>query len=283
MLPNFSCILIIELFELKTVQTLHFTLVLWTTSHDLTACSLETSALRCMCMIMESMTTRHKPVITWASNVPMQQRRLMESWDALGEALQQVERGEHWWGHSKSAVCSCGPPCTRDTDTLECPTQGYRSDGRTGACLLQWEAERAGTMQPGEEEAPGDLINVYKYLKVECERRKEPNTCQCCLSIAKGNKHEHQTPEAPPEHQEALLCCADGWALTQAAQRVGESLLGDLQKSLGHGPGHSGLGASAWAEVRSDRPRSPCQPQLLWDSRIQWRLNVGLHFECSGC
>ena len=26
-------------------------------------------------------------------------------------------------------------------------------------------AERAGTVQPGEEEAQGYLINVYKYLK----------------------------------------------------------------------------------------------------------------------
>ena len=34
-----------------------------------------------------------------------------------------------------------------------------------GVSVTQEEAERAGTVQPGEE---GDLIHVYKYLTGEC-------------------------------------------------------------------------------------------------------------------
>lgn len=178
MLPNFSCILISRLFELKTIQTLHLTLILWATSHDLTACSLETSALGCMYMIVESMTARSKPVITWASNVPMQQRTLMESWAALGEALPAG------WGRGSFPLYSAlvRPQLERCVQlwatlyerrryTGECPTKGHKDDERIGASLLWWEAERAGTIQPGGEEAPGDLIN--KYLKGGCEKKKK--------------------------------------------------------------------------------------------------------------
>jgi len=34
--------------------------------------------------------------------------------------------------------------------------------------LMRRKAERAGTVQPGEEKAQGDLINVYKFLKGGC-------------------------------------------------------------------------------------------------------------------
>jgi len=38
----------------------------------------------------------------------------------------------------------------------------------TGTSLLGGKAERAGTVQPGEEKAQGDLSNVYKYLQGGC-------------------------------------------------------------------------------------------------------------------
>ena len=43
--------------------------------------------------------------------------------------------------------------------------QGYQDSERPGAPLVCGKAVRAGTVQPGEEEAQGDFIDVYKYLK----------------------------------------------------------------------------------------------------------------------
>lgn len=41
----------------------------------------------------------------------------------------------------------------RDMDTLERVQQGIDDEEGNGACLIRKEAERAGTVQPGEEEA----------------------------------------------------------------------------------------------------------------------------------
>lgn len=45
------------------------------------------------------------------------------------------------------------------------PTEVHKDDEGPGAPLLRAEARRAGTAQPGEEEAQGDLIDVCKYLR----------------------------------------------------------------------------------------------------------------------
>ncbi|KAK4830006.1 LOW QUALITY PROTEIN: hypothetical protein QYF61_008176 [Mycteria americana] len=47
--------------------------------------------------------------------------------------------------------------------------EGHEDDEGTGVSLLQRKAEGAGTVQPGEEKAQEDLINVYKYLKGGCK------------------------------------------------------------------------------------------------------------------
>ena len=46
------------------------------------------------------------------------------------------------------------------------PPQGHEDAEGLGAYELCREAERAGTIQPGEEKTQGDLIHVYKYLMV---------------------------------------------------------------------------------------------------------------------
>lgn len=49
------------------------------------------------------------------------------------------------------------------------PAQGHEGDYWIGAFLISGETETARTVQPGEEKAQGDLINVYKYQMEENE------------------------------------------------------------------------------------------------------------------
>lgn len=61
------------------------------------------------------------------------------------------------------------PLSPRETRTYKCgPTKGHKDNEATRA-LLQGKADRAGMVQPGEEEAQGDLINVCKQLKGGCK------------------------------------------------------------------------------------------------------------------
>lgn len=38
-----------------------------------------------------------------------------------------------------------------------------------GASVISGEAEKAGTVLPGEEKAQRDLISVYEHLKAQCK------------------------------------------------------------------------------------------------------------------
>ncbi|KAK4828615.1 hypothetical protein QYF61_000067 [Mycteria americana] len=53
--------------------------------------------------------------------------------------------------------------------TGESPIAGHKDDEGTRAPQIQGKAERAGTVQPGEEKAQGDLISVHKHLKRRCK------------------------------------------------------------------------------------------------------------------
>jgi len=53
--------------------------------------------------------------------------------------------------------------------TGESPARGHQDDEGTGASLLGGKADRAATVQPGEEKSQGDLIKVYKYLQGGCK------------------------------------------------------------------------------------------------------------------
>lgn len=49
------------------------------------------------------------------------------------------------------------------------PENGHKDSERTGASSIEEGAEREGTIQLGEWNAQGILINVYKYLVEENE------------------------------------------------------------------------------------------------------------------
>lgn len=65
---------------------------------------------------------------------------------------------KHWEDDIQSN--SCGPGCAKVV-----AAKGYEDDERIGASIVRGEAQRAGNIQPGEEEAQRDLINVL-YTKV---------------------------------------------------------------------------------------------------------------------
>lgn len=130
----------------------------------------------------------------------VQQREMLKAWPRRGKTLctwtvcgptgwkaaLQGRPYRPWWTPSwtlvrqiKSSWSSAGFPSTRDTWT-------YWSESRVGPqmCLRNWsicqgEAEREGTIQPGQEKAQGDLIHVYKYL-VGGVKKMEPEFSQWC-------------------------------------------------------------------------------------------------------
>lgn len=48
---------------------------------------------------------------------------------------------------------------------------------------MQGEAERAGTVQPGEEESQEDLFDVYKYLLGGVKKMEPDSSWYCLLTV----------------------------------------------------------------------------------------------------
>ena len=114
-----------------------------------------------------------------------------------------------------------------------------------GASLVGGKAERAGAVQPGEERAQGDLINVYEYLQGECKENGarlfpvEPS------DRSRGSGYTLKHRRFPWNIMKHCHCESDQ-ALVQADQGGGGvSILADSQEPSGHGPGQLSVGVHA--------------------------------------
>jgi len=98
------------------------------------------------------------------------------------------------------------------------------------------------------------------------------------LVVAQGQDQRQQaqteTQQAPSKHQETLLQSEGDWALAWVAQRGGGvSILGDIQKLPGDGPGQWAVAGPAWAEGMDKMPsRGPFETHPLcdWENREAW-------------
>lgn len=157
----------------------------------------------------------------------LRQRRPRVSWTALGRTLPTDQgRWSCLFVHTSETYLegwvTAGLPSARETWTCwsESSHKGHKDDEGTGASDVGGEAQRAGTTQPGEEEAQGYAISVYKYLMEEARHN------QTLLSgdLWKNKRRWPQTEiqEIPLKHKKQLFYCEDrlpreisasGWCL----------------------------------------------------------------------
>lgn len=106
---------------------------------------------------------------------------------------------------------------------------------------IQWEAERSGTIQPGEEMAQGDLIFVYIYLM---GGSKEDGTRLSGVpgDSTRGNEHKLKYRNITSsirkinQQQTNHFYCEVGQTLGHAIQRrCAVFVLGDIQNLTGYG------------------------------------------------
>lgn len=97
------------------------------------------------------------------------------------------------------------------------PIKGYWNDEGIGALLLWGKAEGTGPVQPWEEKAQEDRINVSKYLKGRMPRGWGPTLLSDAQQQNKRQLVQTGTQEVLSEHEEKLYC-ESYWALVQVAQ-----------------------------------------------------------------
>lgn len=123
----------------------------------------------------------------------------------------------------------------RHGHTAKSTTEDYQDDQGIEAFILWRGAERAGTVQRGEEESRETISTTINTWEEDAEKA-EPGSFQWCSE--KMQWALTGTQETSCEHQEALLChLADG-ALAQVSQRVcGVSSLDIFKSHLDLGQG----------------------------------------------
>lgn len=155
-------------------------------------------------------------------------------------------------GTREAALVLRSPVLKRNRHTGGSPTKGHEDDEVTGASLMWGEAERAGTIQPGEEKAQWECC---QFVEIP-EGRVLTGQSRAVLSGAQW-QDRHQ---AKPEIQEMMFLlniqkhfffhCRGGRVLAQVS--LGGcvvSILAGIQNPPGHGPGQWALGGPSWAGV----------------------------------
>jgi len=162
---------------------------------------------------------------------------------------------------------------------------------KTEAPLLSGEAERgweSWTCWVWRRAGSGGIyfINVYKYLKEECKEDGAKFLSVVTFTMTRATEHKL-------EHRRFLLntrkhFCAMQVTGTGCLERLWILLLGDLQKSSGHGPEQTVLSVLAWpqepGEMDPEIPFNINYSVILWFtvfSRLQietgqWYKNIFL-------
>ena len=102
------------------------------------------------------------------------------------------------------------------------PAKAHKDDEGTGASLTWREAERAGTVYPGEEKARGDAIHVFKFL-MGGSKEDRARPCSCAGLQDKPQWAQISTHEIPSEDRKPLFYCEGVQTLEKVAYKVMES------------------------------------------------------------
>lgn len=105
------------------------------------------------------------------------------------------------------------------------------------------KAERAGTARPGEQEAQGHLVDVYKCPMGGADEDGGRPCSAAPSARTRGNGHQLEYERVPSEHREALQCRAGGRAAAQ------------LPGGAAGSPGISS--GAAWTQPRAHRAGRP--------------------------
>lgn len=115
-------------------------------------------------------------------------------------------------------------------------------EGTWSTCAMR-KAERAGTARPGEQEAQGHLVDVYKCPMGGADEDGGRPCSAAPSARTRGNGHQLEYERVPSEHREALQCRAGGRAAAQ------------LPGGAAGSPGISS--GAAWTQPRAHRAGRP--------------------------